>query len=94
MKLNDISNDINEWFDGEGPHADIVISSRVRLARNLTGYNFLSRCSDTEKAEILEKLKTVLMSIDLGDKVIIVNYRINRMSQGDRHYLGKRIISV
>jgi len=42
MKLTDISNDINEWFDGSGPLADIVISSRIRLARNLTGYKFLT----------------------------------------------------
>ena len=48
MKLTDISNDINEWFDGTGPLADIVISSRVRLARNLAGYKFLCRCSNQE----------------------------------------------
>ena len=73
MKLTDISNDINEWFDGSGPLADIVISSRIRLARNLAGYKFLSRCSAAEKAEILKKLKETLMSLELGDKVFYVS---------------------
>ncbi len=72
MKLTDISNDINEWFDGSGPLGDIVMSSRIRLARNLAGYKFLSRCSDAEKTEILNKLKDIIISLDLGDKVFYV----------------------
>ena len=59
MKLTDISGDINEWFNGSGPLADIVISSRIRLARNLAGHRFLSRCSAAEKARILKKLKDI-----------------------------------
>ena len=45
MNLKEISNDVNEWFDGSGPMSDIVISSRVRLARNLAGFKFLSSLS-------------------------------------------------
>jgi len=69
MKLNDLSSDINEWFNGTGPMSEVVISSRIRLARNISGYKFLSRCSVDERSEILERLKNVLMSLDLGDKV-------------------------
>ena len=69
MKLTDISSDINEWFSGSGPLANVVISSRVRLARNLAGYKFLTQCSDAERAEILKKLKDVLMSLKLGDEI-------------------------
>ena len=72
MKLTDISNDVNEWFNGDGPFVDVVISSRIRLARNLAGYKFLSRCSNVEKTQILKKLKTTLMSLDLGDKVFYI----------------------
>ncbi|MCK9603687.1 MAG: protein arginine kinase [Candidatus Omnitrophica bacterium] len=35
MKLNDLLNHGSEWLKGTGPNSDIVISSRVRLARNL-----------------------------------------------------------
>ncbi len=88
MKLTDISSDINEWFDGSGPLADIVISSRIRLARNLAGYKFLSRCSVGEKAEILKKLKETLMSLDLGDKVFYIS--VDRASSLDRNFLVER----
>jgi protein arginine kinase len=88
MKLTDISNDINEWFDGSGPSADIVISSRIRLARNLAGYKFLSRCSGDEQTEILKKLKTALMNLDLGDKVFYIS--VNKAPVLDRHFLVER----
>ncbi len=88
MKLTDISNDINEWFDGTGPLADIVISSRIRLARNLAGYKFLCRCSNQEKSQILKKLKDILMSLDLGDEVSYIS--IDDADNLDRNFLVER----
>ncbi len=88
MKLTDISNDINEWFNGSGPLADIVVSSRIRLARNLAGHKFLSRCSNTEKSEILKKLRDVLMSLELGDKISYIS--VNNAPTLNRHFLVER----
>jgi len=88
MKLTDLSSDINEWFSGSGPLADIVISSRIRLARNLAGYKFLNRCSTAEKAELLKKLKDVLMSLDLGDKVFYIS--VDRAPALNRHFMVER----
>jgi protein arginine kinase len=93
MKLSDISNDINDWFSGSGPLADIVVSSRIRLARNLAGYKFLNSCSDTEKAEILKRLKAVLISLDLGDDVFYVSVdkapTLNRDFLVERHLISR-----
>ncbi len=88
MKLTDISSDINEWFGGSGPLADVVISSRIRLARNLAGYKFLSRCSTAEKSKILEKLKDALMALDLGDKIFYIS--VDKASALDRNFLVER----
>jgi len=88
MRLTEISHDINEWFSGSGPMADIVVSSRVRLARNLAGYKFLGSCSDDEKARILETLKTVLMSLDLGDEVFYIS--VDEASTLSRDFLVER----
>ncbi|MEI6234409.1 MAG: protein arginine kinase [Planctomycetota bacterium] len=38
-----------EWMRGSGPEAEIVISSRVRLARNVRGYHFITRMDDAER---------------------------------------------
>ncbi len=88
MKLTDISGDINEWLSGSGPQAEIVISSRIRLARNLADHKFLCRCSTAEKNKTLNKLKNVLMSLDLGDNVFYIS--VEKAPMLDRHFLVER----
>lgn len=52
MSLNDIANRCGEWLRGSGPESDIVMSSRIRLARNLADYPFIRRCNDIDKANL------------------------------------------
>jgi protein arginine kinase len=93
MKLTDISSDINEWFSGSGPLADVVISSRIRLARNLAGYKFLSRCSNHERQEILKKLKNIIMALDLSDNIFYISVdkepELNRRFLVERHLISQ-----
>ena len=44
------------WWKGEGPHADMVLSTRIRLARNLSEVPFTHRARD-------EQLQGVLSSV-------------------------------
>ena len=46
-----------EWLRGEGPHHQIVISSRVRLARNLRDRAFPGWAKKAERTAILEMIK-------------------------------------
>src|SRR5436305_2284010 len=46
-----------EWLRGEGPHHQIVISSRVRLARNLQKHAFPGWAKKAERTQILEHIK-------------------------------------
>ena len=48
------------WYNTTGPLADTVISSRVRLARNIKGYPFPSRLDATHANEIIEKISAPL----------------------------------
>src|SRR5690606_31274990 len=41
-----------EWLKGSGPESDIVISSRIRLARNLADFPFISRATEADREEI------------------------------------------
>ena len=38
MNLDSLTNVSGEWLKGSGPESDIVISSRIRLARNLAAF--------------------------------------------------------
>ena len=52
LNLQELAKTSGEWLRGSGPESDIVISSRIRLARNLADFPFISRATDTDRAEI------------------------------------------
>ncbi|MDO8302436.1 MAG: protein arginine kinase [Sedimentisphaerales bacterium] len=88
MKLNEISSHSSQWFGGSGPMADIVISSRVRLARNVAGFEFLSTCSTAHKTQILDTLKEAFMSLEFGGELFYVG--IDGVSPLERDFLVER----
>src|SRR5947208_12356989 len=57
MKLSSVTATAGEWLRGEGPHHQIVISSRVRFARNLRDRAFPGWAKKTERTSILELIK-------------------------------------
>ena len=46
---------LGEWLTGTGPESDIVMSTRVRLARNIVDFPFLTKASAKQKTD-LERL--------------------------------------
>lgn len=50
--IDDLASKCGEWLRGSGPEADIVMSSRIRLARNLADFPFIRRCTDFDRANI------------------------------------------
>lgn len=48
------------WYDKKGKDKDMILSSRIRFARNLSDYPFASRMDDTSAKEIIEKIETAL----------------------------------
>ena len=57
MKIATLFSNPGEWLRGEGPHHQIVISSRVRLARNLRNHAFPGWAKKAERLQILEEIK-------------------------------------
>ena len=53
MKTPDLVRDFGlGWLDGSGPHADIVLSTRVRLARNLQGHRYATRAGRKDREAV------------------------------------------
>ena len=46
------------WLDASGDHADLVLSTRVRLARNLQGHAFGPRARVNDREAVLEQVRT------------------------------------
>jgi protein arginine kinase len=73
MTLGEIASRLSGWLCGEGPMGDIVISCRVRLARNLAGFQFPSKCSASAKTEVEEKLRGVLCGLKSGEESLYID---------------------
>lgn len=54
------------WIRGDGPHAEIILSTRIRLARNLERYAFKERCSPEDQERAREEIESALRPGDLG----------------------------
>src|SRR5712691_5267081 len=57
MKFSNMLSTAGEWLRGEGPHHQVVISSRVRLARNLRNRAFPGWAKKTERISILDLVR-------------------------------------
>jgi protein arginine kinase len=92
MEFNDLTNSSGEWLRGVGPESDIVISSRIRLARNLADFPFLSRATDSDRAAIEASLRasvTSLMSSHrLNEGTLYVD--VGHLEHLDRQFLVER----
>ncbi len=55
------------WYKQNGPDNDIVISTRIRLARNLDGISFPDKMSDDRATTVIEKIKNALPDMEFCD---------------------------
>ena len=58
MKFSNMLSTTGEWLRGEGPHHQVVISSRIRLARNLRNRAFPGWAKKAERTSILEEIRS------------------------------------
>ena len=58
------------WYLQNGKDSDVVISSRVRLARNLADFPFKDKAKQEDLEQILKIIKEIVPSIGYGLKYI------------------------
>ena len=82
-----------KWYIEKGQEGDVVISSRVRLARNLKGYPFVPMLDYDACKEILAKCKEAAKGLNLSylymDEVPI----INRQMLVERHVISPEMLN-
>lgn len=76
------------WLAASGEHSDIVLSSRIRLARNIAGFNFALRERDGERLRILEQVRAALPRVSLLHGAMVL--RMDELTAVDRQVLRER----
>ena len=60
MQLQDMCKKKSKWWGNKGPSYDVVVSSRIRLARNLPLIPFPYKATLIQQKKVLEKIKTAV----------------------------------
>ena len=53
------------WFETNGKESDVVISSRVRQARNVKKYNFSLKLTENDAVKMIDELSEAINSLDI-----------------------------
>ncbi len=88
MLLTDLFRNVGAWLENQGAEADVVVSSRIRLARNIAGHRFMSRASEEERRELAEKLTSVVEEALPGDDHTV--FDLEKLAPCDRQALMER----
>jgi protein arginine kinase len=95
MELSDLDRHGGEWLRSGGPRHEIVVSSRVRLARNLGGLLFAQRAPDDEKAEVVRRSRAALEALSLGSRTFWVDLEQSDKSVArllvERHLISREL---
>lgn len=62
-----------EWLRGAGDASDVVLSSRVRLARNLAGVPFVHRADPEQLRRVVDNCRGALLGAALGERTLWVD---------------------
>jgi protein arginine kinase len=87
-ELDSLLTKTSEWLRGSGPVSDIVMSSRIRLARNLEKFPFATRASRASQGEVLRQVKEGLPRTPSLKQAIMAE--MSELTEVDRQFLVER----
>ncbi len=76
------------WLAASGEHSDIVLSARIRFARNVAGFAFTARARDGERLRILAQVREALPRVPSLARAVVL--RLDEMTQTERTLLHER----
>ncbi len=87
-KVNDLLYHTSEWLKGSGPNSDIVISSRIRLARNLSDIPFPHRANKKQSQEAMDVIKEAIKKVNYLKKTLFL--KLQDLDVLDKQFLIER----
>ena len=88
--LEGMAEGIGAWLQTTGPEAEIVFSSRVRLARNLRGIPFSSQATTAQQREVVSLLKVAAKRVPVLADARVIDSR--DITATERQFLQERYL--
>ena len=76
------------WLDASGDLSDIVLSTRIRLARNIEGYAFAGRAREGERLRIWAQVRDAIPLVPALSGGVML--RVDELAGDDRELLHER----
>lgn len=76
------------WIAASGPHADIVLSSRVRIARNVAGFLFSPRAAEADRLRVLQQVRDASAQTAMLAGAVVL--RVDDLTIQERRLLHER----
>lgn len=80
------------WYLANGPESDVVISTRIRFARNIDGMNFVNRCSNTDLENVLNIVQEKIANGELKFYRLSDMDDITKISLVEKHCISPDIL--
>jgi len=88
MRIEELLNHTGEWLRGTGPSAHIVMSSRVRLARNLDAWTFPGKSTKKDLEAVLKAFEDAVNRLSALKGSTL--FQMTELDQVDRQMLVER----
>jgi len=89
---------MGNWIESKGPEGDIILSSRVRLARNIKGYHFPQIMNIEESKKVVKECSSAILD---SNTLLSKNFRlyelanmspIDKMSMVEKHLISPALV--
>ena len=82
------------WYLENGKDSDVIVSSRIRFARNIKEFPFKTKMTKEQKEQLLEKVKFVTPTIGYGIKFFYLNDidDISKMELIEKHIISPEMV--
>jgi protein arginine kinase len=98
IDVHRLASRVGSWLTSEGPDADVVVSCRVRLARNVVGYPFVPKLEEKSALDLCEILRQHLLSVELDGETLWVEMKdapvVLRLMLRERHLISRDMAPV
>ncbi len=94
MTIDELTRNRSAWLRADMPMSEIVISSRIRLARNVAGFPFLAKADTVQRREIYRLLRDSIDRANVAEDLTFIDLEnveeVDRQVLVERHLISKQ----
>lgn len=97
MRMRSKGDNNMSWYEKHGPDQDVVISTRVRLARNINKYSYPHLLDNSETNELIQTVVDNVKKIDSKSFHLVELENLNitdRQTLAERHVMSPQLVNT